>query len=332
MEQKGYITAHEGIDITKFIMSFAVIAIHAPEYLWPNDRSYPWIIDWFIRLAVPFFFITSGFLTQERMDNMSDQDSCRVYLQGRAYKLIRIWGMWLFIYMPLALWNMSSMTNPIGQRLLDYVKDILLTGRSAYAQPLWFIYSMAIITWLWSLFERKRTHLWLLFIFFFVLSFLGVFNCKYIGNEYVNDVIVWGFGGGMPIMGGALLYSYRNNIQLIFNYTPITICCISLSLVLYISKLPFYPMVGGLAVFILSYYAKSIWKLDYWVLRKESMWIYYIHMYVIIASMVIFRYFAFSFNKWLVFIVISGITYGISIGITHLCMRSKFKLLEILIR
>lgn len=332
MVQKGHTITHGGIDIAKLIMSFAVIAIHAPEYLWPNERSYPWVIDWFIRLAVPFFFITSGFLTQERLDNMANRDSCRAYLQKRAYKLIRIWIMWLFIYMPLALWNMSGITNSIGQQLLYYIKDLLLTGRSTYAQPLWFIYSMAIITWLWSLFKGERKQLWVLFIFFAALLILGTFNRKYVGNEYIQDLITWVFGGGMPIMGGALLYLYRNEILLIYNYIPITICCTSLSLVLYILRLPFYPIVGGLAIFIFSYCAKPIWEPNYLRLRKESMWIYYIHMYVIIASMIVIRHFNFSLNKWLLYIVVSSISYGIAIGITHLCMQSKFKRLEILVR
>lgn len=57
MIRRELIAGGNGIDIIKFIMSFAVITIHAPEYLWPNERNYYWLIDWLIRLAVPFFLL-----------------------------------------------------------------------------------------------------------------------------------------------------------------------------------------------------------------------------------------------------------------------------------
>lgn len=94
----------KGIDITKFVMSFAVIAIHAPEFLWPENRTYPFLIDWIIRLAVPFFFISSGFLVQKKII-LLDKSLQKRYLRSRSIKLFRIWSLWLLIYLPLSIWG-----------------------------------------------------------------------------------------------------------------------------------------------------------------------------------------------------------------------------------
>lgn len=331
MAKREFVANCNGVDIIKFIMSFAVIAIHAPEYLWPNERNYYWLIDWIIRLAVPFFFITSGFLIQKKMDNLANQNICREYLRTRASKLFRIWAIWLFIYIPLALWGMHDMEVSMPQLCLTYIEGILLTGRSIHAQPLWFIYSMAIIIWMWSFFLKKRAWLWILFISFVGLSLLGVYNQMYWKNKYVQDVVVWVLGGGLPITSGALLYSYRIKLQLVNNYI-LSLTCILLSLILYILQLPFYPFIGGCAIFLLSYYIRPQWKVNYLALRKESMWIYYMHMYIIIAAMIVVRQFNLSLSRICLFIGICIITWFIAKGITRLCLRPRFKWLEILIR
>lgn len=257
------------------------------------------------------------------MDTLVNQSACREYLRTRASKLFRIWAIWLFIYVPLALWGMHDMEVSMVQLCLTYIEGILLTGHSIHAQPLWFIYSMAIIVWLWSFFVKSRAWLWILFMSFVILSLLGVYNQKYWNNEYVQDAIVWVLGGGLPITVGALLYSYRVKLQLVNNYILI-ITCILLSLILYIQQLPFYPAIGGGAIFLLSYYIRPQWKINYLALRKESMWIYYLHMYIIIAAMIVVRQFDLSLNRMCLLISIYIITWLIAIGITRLCLRPRF--------
>ena len=80
-----------GIDIFKFIMAFAVILIHFPPVFDIGHEIYPEVIRWLIRLAVPFFFIVSGYfaykiinspdkLRVRGMKNASDMGNLDVYL------------------------------------------------------------------------------------------------------------------------------------------------------------------------------------------------------------------------------------------------------------
>ena len=135
-----------GIDLTKLLMAFSVIAIHSPEYLWPDNRSYQMGIDWFIRLAVPFFFIASGFAVQKKLNLLAKEEDIRNYLSVRSAKLWRVWAIWLLIYLPLSLWAIYPVALPWSEKFYCYVKDVFMTGSSEYAHHLWFVYSLAIFT------------------------------------------------------------------------------------------------------------------------------------------------------------------------------------------
>ena len=79
-----------GIDIFKFIMAFAVILIHFPPVFDIGHEIYPEVIRWLIRLAVPFFFIVSGYFAYKIINS---PDKLRV----RGMKMLRIWAIWMLI-------------------------------------------------------------------------------------------------------------------------------------------------------------------------------------------------------------------------------------------
>lgn len=53
-------------------MAFCVIAIHTQPLVNCNNDSILSIYDSVVRLAVPFFFITSGFLLEKKCDGSND--------------------------------------------------------------------------------------------------------------------------------------------------------------------------------------------------------------------------------------------------------------------
>lgn len=131
-------------------MAFAVIAIHAPEYLWPEEREHSFLVEWIIRLAVPYFFICSGFLVAKKLSAIESIKAKRNYLRSRACRLFMIWGCWTAVYIPLTFWGLFKNKGSFSEVFATFFKDIFLTGHSIYSQQLWFVYSMAIITLLWA--------------------------------------------------------------------------------------------------------------------------------------------------------------------------------------
>lgn len=68
-----------GVDVTKFIMAFAVIAIHVSSGS-VVGIPFPEAMQWFNAIAVPFFFITSGYLLGRKLTEIRAIDLKRKYL------------------------------------------------------------------------------------------------------------------------------------------------------------------------------------------------------------------------------------------------------------
>jgi len=312
---------NKGIDIAKFLMSFCVIAIHAPEYLYPADRTYPFLFNYIIRLAVPFFFIASGYFMTEKMSGMKDEEK-RSYLKSRSKKLFLIWLYWTAIYLPLSFWGYSHSEILWG----NYLEAFALSGHFMYAQPLWFIYSMAIITYIWALLIGWRHKEYYLVVIFAVITIASTFLSI---DTSLKQFVTYVLGGGLPMFVGVIIY----NSGWIKKY--ILPCCI---LILFISgcgmfyfHIPIGVTFGGAGLFILAHKLKISESINTLVLRKQSMWIYYIHMYFIIATMVICRHFCFDLNKYAMLTIICAISWLATYCLVYLGKSNTFKKINILI-
>lgn len=61
---------YPGVDLMKYVMALAVIAIHNSALL--KTLDYPEVFAWLIRLTVPFFFIISGFFLASKLERVDD--------------------------------------------------------------------------------------------------------------------------------------------------------------------------------------------------------------------------------------------------------------------
>ena len=103
-------------------------------------------------------------------------------------------------------------------------------------------------------------------------------------------------------------------------------------LILYKFNYPFWPFLGGMAVFLIAVQINIANKFDYNALRKESMWIYYIHMYIIFIFMVAIRQLHISVSGMLLLLCVCIITFGCSRMLIWLNKHQGFRHLEKLIR
>lgn len=82
----------------KFIMAIVVVAIHT-EPFHSSQHNMQIAFNTFSGLAVPFFFISSGFLLGRRMQGDSDILPAKKQL----IKIIKLYVKWSVIYLPLAI-------------------------------------------------------------------------------------------------------------------------------------------------------------------------------------------------------------------------------------
>lgn len=105
-------TNYNGLDLFKFICSLLVVTIHtAPfssEIIPYGDLLNVFITQYICRLAVPFFFVSSGFLLFSKMEIQNPRtDTIKKYI----FKMLRHYGTWtilLFIGSKGQLWYIGA--------------------------------------------------------------------------------------------------------------------------------------------------------------------------------------------------------------------------------
>ena len=177
-----------GVDVVKFVMAFAVIAIHVEAVA---SFDFPEIIQWFIALAVPFFFITSGYLLGRKLTDIPLIGEKRKFLSDRSCKLFRLFAYWLIIYLPISIYLYSLKDDPLWKDILSYIGSVIINGESRYAWPLWFIYSMAIVLFILSKALFRKNSLLVLTLVFILVNFVN--SAAKLGYAYSDIFVVKAF-------------------------------------------------------------------------------------------------------------------------------------------
>jgi peptidoglycan/LPS O-acetylase OafA/YrhL len=130
-------------------MAIAVVAIHT--HLLENCKNdiIIKIYSSIVELAVPFFFLTSGFLLSAKMSFSFNKKNDIIRTKKQTKKIVKMYILWTLIYLPLAVYHLlSSETSPVRATLI-YIKGFIFVGEQYNSWPLWYllstIYAFAII-------------------------------------------------------------------------------------------------------------------------------------------------------------------------------------------
>ena len=172
-----------GIDLFKFVFALAVVAIHAEPL--KNIILPEFMLDFynaFLGLAVPYFFIASGFFLFNR-ENVKQET-----LWKNALKILRFYLVWTIIYLPFSFHMLRDYNLPDALLRIGY--SLLFTG-GIYG-PLWYLLGLFYTLIVIALFHRKGIKwivFWIISLFGFVLSrMLSVAKASY-ALPYFLDLI-----------------------------------------------------------------------------------------------------------------------------------------------
>ena len=115
------------IDLMKFIMAMVVIAIHTQPLVNCTDFRINSIYNTVTAMAVPFFFIVSGYLLAKKCAfPYSSQDISKMmtYLN----RIVKMYLIWTVIYTPIAIWHYISNQNTISYAILAYIRGLDFLG------------------------------------------------------------------------------------------------------------------------------------------------------------------------------------------------------------
>ena len=319
------IQSYKGIDLFKLFFALCVIEIHW-TYVFNVHLSLG--IQWLWSLAVPYFFVASGFLmARSRNAEYTSSD----FFIKRAVNILRLFIVWILIYFPLDLYRFHQINDYSIERFWKWLEHIVLFGEGCWSWPMWYLYALFVSLILMALATKiKHGFQW----FFVLLCGLNILNhCELIGSDLINKLSSRALWGGVIIAGWMLpTFKIKYNLWL-------AISLLLLSFVFYKYGLPLNRLIGGIGALYLSLTMTNnkIPIKSTSNIRAASMWIYYIHMYfVFIISYIISRKFAsyaddVTFNITLNIFAILFIA-AIGFGLVYLSNTKYFQFLKRLIK
>lgn len=183
MDTKKY----NSIDLCKFIMAFGVIAIHThPLENCTSDVANN-LLDSVVAMAVPFFFLSTGFLLAQKLQYPFYNDGNAKIIIKYIRRMLKLYLIWEIVYFPWAAIHFHSLNMTLTESVLDYLQGIIFVGELYNSWHLWYLLS-TIYALLFFLFEikRKRSDLAIIIIgCVFLLVSVGI---TYLVGYYEGEV------------------------------------------------------------------------------------------------------------------------------------------------
>lgn len=269
----------QAVDLMRLFMSVNVVAIHTQALDCIDSEFVRQCLNSFCRLAVPFFFVASGFFVWR---NISDGSQCEKLerIQDWLKYITKLYIVWSVIYLPFAVYGFAQETVGFGSAILIYFRNFLLVGENFWSWPLWYLLAIIVagcIIWIIIKFHGNIAPLYPIAI---VLALTGL--CM---SECQNEPIVSfyyklfktarnGVFVGLPYLTIGILIANGGLAKMKYVF-PL----IGISLVAYILEVPFMGYVVIWALFSLLIQIERVpYNVNYYLIRVASEVIYLVHM------------------------------------------------------
>lgn len=126
---------NNAIDLAKFICAILIVAIHVAPF-GPSDKYFLhnyFIQNYLARIAVPFFFIASGYFLYRKT---TLEDFKIEPTKKYAFKLFKLYLIWSIIYLPSSFAEILRYEGDIFRGIIIYIRNFIFVG--SYYQ-LWFL-------------------------------------------------------------------------------------------------------------------------------------------------------------------------------------------------
>lgn len=157
---------HNAIDLVKLIMAICVIAIHTNPLKHCTNQSILTVYELIVRMAVPFFFLASGYVLGLRLNSAQSQREKRGAVLRTLRRMIRMYVIWSILYLPLAMYGYHLEAFPFSNAVIDYIKGFFFIGEHYLSWQLWYllssIYALVFILLLLRLQRKPRVCLFLI--------------------------------------------------------------------------------------------------------------------------------------------------------------------------
>ena len=269
-------------------MAIFVVAIHTePETICNNEYIIRLLRSCY-NLAVPFFFMASGFFLFRKTtfpirENIDNSNRVKSYLK----KILRLYIIWTIIYLPLTVYGFIKDGEPLHRAILIFVRNLILVGENYYSWPLWYLLGLFVSVALIYISDKFRLTLKTIIVIAIITSLVGSLSSywenSFWGHTYMsifkttrNGLFV---GFACTTLGA---YSSSISTKQIHPYHLILLFTISIVLSYLVQNFMF----SLVSTYFLFRYLTSVqfYRISYSTslfLRDESTIIYFLHMLVV---------------------------------------------------
>ena len=164
------------VDIIKFICAIFVIAIHVSPFGYNGTlgRINYFCVGFLAKIAVPFFFIASGFfLYRKTPENEFTFNPTKKFLK-KMLKLYLLWSL-IYLYFPIKIILESG---DIKRYAISYVRDFIFIGSYAH---LWYLNASIVAVFLVSVLLKFKVKIRFIVIIAILLYVLGLLTQSWYG-------------------------------------------------------------------------------------------------------------------------------------------------------
>lgn len=276
----------KGIDLVKFILALFVIGIHTSvEGLFHGFMRE--IVHVILTLAVPYFFIASGYLLFSKVEFPVKSSQSRKIIFDYVKKIFYLYFVWSMIYLPLTVYGFAEGGELTIDRVITLIRNYLFVGEQYYSWTLWYLLALATAAFVCYLFFIRGLRPQMIVMIAVTLFLTGnllewlysLDKDLFIVNLYF-DVFKTTRNGvfiGLLYLSMGMIFAYKE-IHMRNKCLLLLLCILGLAVIkVELVRTLLLPVPAAL-LFLISLELKFE-KADFSLLRKFSMRIYLIHMY-----------------------------------------------------
>lgn len=282
------------VDVVKMVMAIIVIAIHTHPQLSSGSTLVIQASELLYSLAVPFFFMASGFLLFKKIDLPLDDDGNQ-RIKRYLLKIVKLYLLWTAIYLPLSVLGFVNDGTSLLKSALIFIRNVLFVGENYMSWPLWYLLALIVaVLIIWGLLKLRISRKAILLLSI-ITAFIGV------GLNYCHE------NGTLQTLTDAyfsIFVKTRNGLFVGFMYVALGMICSYghknallveiICLILGVVGLALnFPLANAFVVYALF---SCVSRIDGKVIRRESAQfcrslstiVYLIHMYFVALLVYVF--------------------------------------------
>ena len=310
------------IDICKFLGAYMVVAIHTTPWNLFGTGAFNTVYLNFIYCAVPCFFMASGYLLAGRMEWPLTAKDNLPKVAHAFFKMLKLYLLWSLAYLPLAIFDYRRSGFGVREAAIRYIKGLVFSGEHYGSWMLWYMISAIYALGIIYLLLKIKVNPWA--ITGAALDILsGTTNDISPAINFIRK-LMWATTGNGKVFRGLFYISFGmllTKIKIpVWADVLITLCGFA-GCVAFNKYTGFFVIFCAVGLFGIIISVKVPYVSDRKILRRASMIIYFMHLYV---YMILVLHFGLHSGKR-AFLIVALITTAIAFAYIAICDLIKRK-------